>query len=302
MLIRMSSPLPKNRLRDADALCHAADGFWAFVRRPRVLSVDELRTLDADAENQLGLPPAILMENAAMHAASVITRLAPSAVLIVAGPGHNGGDGFALARQLAIAGVRTHTVLVGDPNRLSPCTAINRNAAIALGLAQTLPGKPSDQTVRIERLLSGGEWDTVVDAVFGTGLSRPAAGHAARAIECINASRASGGHRITVSLDVPSGLDADRGRAEGPVVRADLTISFAASKIGFSTIDAQHALGEIALVPIGLPDAFVSRFGAPITIEPGTHWRDAHRNAAESRLGPQRTDRPAGRSAERGPR
>lgn len=284
-----------DRLR-ADAHV-SADGFLSLVPEPRVLDRSELRSLDSVAEQEFGIPPAVLMENAALHAARVVRVLAPKAVLVVCGGGNNGGDGFALTRQLATFGVHARAVLVTDPEKRSPLAEMNHNAAQRLGLTLEHPAG-STPSGHAQDLVGIGAWDVVIDAMFGTGLSRPIDGPLADLIETINSVRDKTRRFRTASLDIPSGLDADSGRAGGTVVRADLTVTFASSKVGFGAIEAQHALGEIVLVPIGVPGSLTARFGVPLDLCPGTHWRDAHRDAI-GRAGGGSPARPAGRDAAR---
>ncbi|MBZ0171458.1 MAG: NAD(P)H-hydrate epimerase, partial [Phycisphaerales bacterium] len=206
------------------------------IADPRVLSRDELRSLDRIAVEEMGVPSILLMENAAMGAAGCIARmldvLAPGAVAVLAGTGNNGGDGFAVARHLHILGHAVRVLLVGDEDRLTPDSATNRSALRACGVGIGVIST-TDEQVAYEQLLDWLNTHTpplIVDGLLGTGLSRGVVGPLLGAIRAINRARSSGPAACVVALDLPSGLDADTGRALGDAVRADVTLTFAALK------------------------------------------------------------------------
>ena len=266
------SVIPNSLRREAN---HAWEGFVSFVPSPRVLTAEDLRTLDYAAEHEFGIPPAVLMENAALHAARLIESTAPGPVLVLCGSGNNGGDGYALTRLLATRGIYARAAPITDPNALTGPAAMNHIAALRLGLLTTPhPGTPhADHAIA---LLQSGDHHTAVEAILGTGLGRPIEGTLAELIGSLNDSRRTGTVRRTIALDIPSGLHADSGAPLG-AINADLTITFAASKQGFGEITAQPHLGEIALVPIGVPNAIITRFGHPLPDQPTALWRQAHR-------------------------
>jgi hydroxyethylthiazole kinase-like uncharacterized protein yjeF len=220
------------------------------------------------------------MENAAIGAADAIERLPSPAgeapVLIIAGPGNNGGDGLALARHLHIRGRRSTVLLAGDPERLSPDAGSNLRVLRTTGVPIRIATTDAAEATR-DALESGGP-AVVVDALFGTGLTRPLEGQPGGVVTAINSARRAGCIARVVALDVPSGLDADSGapigHPEHPTVRADLTVTFAALKRGFFAIEAQEYLGGLVLVPIGVPPEFVARFGEPLRDARRSHARD----------------------------
>ncbi len=170
----------------------------------------EIAEIDRRAEEEYGVPPGALMERAGAAVADEIRRRWPGRpVLVLAGPGRNGGDGRVVARLLGgtVAGP-------ADPLRPAPRAV-------------------------------------VVDALFGTGLNREVTGPARAAIEAVNAlDRAE--HPV-VSVDLPSGLDADSGRPLGVAVRADLTVTMGLPKTGFQAPGAAAFLGELVVADIGHP-------------------------------------------------
>jgi NAD(P)H-hydrate epimerase len=221
-----------------------------------------VRELDRDASDRIGLPSIVLMENAGRGAFELIrARFAGSLrrVLIVGGPGQNGGDGWVVARLLAAAGHAPRCVLVGDRGRVRGDAAVNLAALAKLGIA--VPAAGEGDLGMLEAGL--GAATVVVDALFGTGLDRPLTAVPAAVVERINACSAK-----VVALDLPSGVDADSGAvlgaargsdsavgsaAGGVAVDADLTVTFAAHKLGLHQHPGAALAGEVVCVTIGVP-------------------------------------------------
>lgn len=270
---------------------------------PRVLSRDELRELDRVAVEELGLPSILLMENAAIGASRSVLRalgvLESGVVVVVAGTGNNGGDGLAVARQLHIQGVEVRVALIGDAGRMTADSAANLKALRAASAAVEVIGENSCNGAeeRVAAWLGEIGPAVVIDALLGTGLSRDVEGPVAGAIRAINRARSERSTLLVVSLDLPSGLDADTGRPLGEAVRADVTATFAALKRGFFTMEAQEWVGEIELLPIGVPPELTARFGEPFTAEPTEHARGEDWVQG----GPPENPHGAGRDAGEGP-
>ncbi|MEO1236853.1 MAG: NAD(P)H-hydrate epimerase [Planctomycetota bacterium] len=222
----------------------------------------QARAVDGYAIERAGVPGLVLMENAAINVAGVVMDVlrehyvvdADSArVAVVCGGGNNGGDGYAVARQLASFGLSPTVTAVSDPARLTGDAAAMHRAWLGVGGGVT----PALETAAVEAAACGwAEAHVVVDAVLGTGYGeergamRPTA---AAAVAAIN--QKTTGH--VVAVDVPSGLDADTGRpaAGSDAVRADVTVSFLAEKAGFAVPGAGGYLGRVVLADIGLPEA-----------------------------------------------
>jgi hydroxyethylthiazole kinase-like uncharacterized protein yjeF len=187
-----------------------------------------------------GTPGAELMRRAAAAAWRELLRRWPRAgrLAVLCGPGNNGGDGYALARLARAAGLEVALWRVG--------TAATRGDAVAARQAWLADGG-AERAYRNEPL---GAADVVVDAVFGIGLARAPAGAAQAAILAIDAARQSGAG--VIALDVPSGLDADRGAAPGDVVRADLTVTFIGAKPGLYTGAGPDCAGQVVLDDLGV--------------------------------------------------
>lgn len=185
-------------------------------------SVETLHALDEPA----------LMERAGCAAAVLAARLAGAAgsrVLVLAGPGNNGGDGFVLARELLQRGYVVTLASVAQTGRYPADAALARQRWLDAG-------------GRIETVLPDGDWALAVDALFGIGLSRPVEGIWADWIGRFNTLPCP-----RLALDVPSGLNGDTGSLTGPCVKATHTATFIALKPGLLTLEGPDHVGELSL-------------------------------------------------------
>lgn len=197
----------------------------------------QVRAMDAHAVDVLGVAAYELMCRAGAAAWRQLHQRWPKAKVIgvACGPGNNGGDGYVLARLARAAGCRV--VLVAPPGG-NPRTG---PARLALSDWRAAGGS----VISFDGLLP--EADVWVDAIYGIGLTRPPSEAAQAMIERINASRVP-----VLSMDVPSGLDADTGHAHGAAVRASVTVSFIAAKRGLYTGMARDFDGEVVLERLDL--------------------------------------------------
>jgi NAD(P)H-hydrate epimerase len=207
-------------------------------------TTEQVRAIDARALEALGIDAYELMVRAGAAAWRLAERRWPQArrVVIACGPGNNGGDGYVLA-QLALAAGRD--VLVVTPAGL-PASRACKRAAEAWREA-------GGRTHPFDGALP--EADLYVDALFGTGLSRPVVGHAQAMIERINASR-----KPVLALDVPSGLDADHGRAGRVCIVAEATLALLAGKRGLHTGQACDFAGEVLFDDLDVPASVFASF------------------------------------------
>jgi len=194
----------------------------------KLYSVEAMRAADARAA-ELGYPSILLMEAAGRAVAAALRERYPTArrVVVVAGKGNNGGDGFVAARWLHFWG---HEVAVYAPEGHKGDAELARAA-----LSAHLPIRPLAETDLSEA-------GVIIDALFGTGLSRAVAGEYAELIEKINQAAAP-----VVAIDVPSGLP------HKPFVEAELTVALAGLKPVHVFYPARQACGKVLLAPIGLP-------------------------------------------------
>ena len=211
----------------------------------REFSRIQAKELDRRSWEELGMPSICLMENAGAGATAVALEMlgeTGAKVLCACGPGQNGGDGMVVARHLACAGCAVEIVLLTGSQPDSPPGDAGVNLRICRALGLTIRDFQSSASLA-ERAP-----DLVVDALFGTGLSRPLAGAAAEFVQRIAELR-----RPVLSLDLPSGLDCDTGAPLGPCIRADVTATFAAPKLGFRSPAAAAWTGLVRVVGIGVP-------------------------------------------------
>lgn len=218
---------------------------------------EAMRRADARASEEFGIPSMLLMENAGRGAADVIMRDFADArdTVIFCGPGNNGGDGFVVARHLANAGWRIDVIRTRDEYTGDAATALE--ACISCPrVSMHRSDKISDDDIRaaIERA------DVAVDALLGTGANGAPRGEVLRLIEILNDSRAH-----VVSLDIPSGICTDTGEAASSAVRAQMTISFLARKVGTSIAPGSTHAGRVVAVGIGAPRESIT--DAPAAIE-----------------------------------
>ncbi len=207
------------------------------------LSCAEIRALEERLIGTLGIPSLVLMENAGRGAAELLVTLGVAGkVVVCCGKGNNGGDGLVLARHLDNRQIPVRVLLFAHPDELSPDAAVNYHILVQAGLIL----QPEATTADLERELPSADW--VVDALFGTGLRGPLRSPFDRIVAAINQAPVR-----VLALDIPSGLDGDRGEPLGPTIRAQHTATFLITKSGFLQPHAQPWLGQLHLVDIGLP-------------------------------------------------
>jgi ADP-dependent NAD(P)H-hydrate dehydratase / NAD(P)H-hydrate epimerase len=263
-----------------------------------------MREIDRLTTERYAVPSLLLMESAAGAAAREIAAqlshdLKGKTFQILCGPGNNGGDGAALARVLWTAGARADLLLFGRVEETKGDARTNfeiarRLAGFDAGSAHRPPPLsfvechdiPSWESVASARH----GYDVIVDALFGTGLTRPLEGVFAKAVahlELLRSAREHAGHAapLFVSLDLPSGLNADLQNPIGPAVRADLTVTFTAAKPANVLPPASHFNGRLAVADIGSPEALVGAAPSKLFLteaEDARAWLGATRYAPDS--------------------
>ncbi len=216
-----------------------------------ILTTAEMRAADA-AAIAAGTPGIELMENAGEAVARAAETLAPDGdILVLCGPGNNGGDGFVAARRLQAAGRAVRVFLLGERDGLTG------DARVA---SDRWPGpvEPLDAALSADSAL-------VVDALFGAGLSRPLGG--------VPAELAARRWPAVLAVDTPSGLNGDAGRPDGTVFRADATVTFAAKKPAHVLEPGRSLCGPVAVADIGLPDAVLREAGGTLYENGPDLWR-----------------------------
>jgi NAD(P)H-hydrate epimerase len=197
----------------------------------RPITVKEAQAFDKKAQAKLGIPSIILMENAGRHVAEVALKMLgkKKRVSVICGVGNNGGDGFVAARHLMNAGIKVSVLIVGKISKLKPDP--KKNFII-------LRNMKAEFTKKIDG-------DLIIDALFGIGLKSEVREPYASVIDLMNKSG-----KPILAVDVPSGLNADTGKALGIAVKAKKTVTFVASKKGFAK--ARKYCGKVVVRDIGI--------------------------------------------------
>ena len=230
----------------------------------RLCSTAEMQAMDAYAIEALGLPPRLLMENAASQVTNYLvqrviqdtprgktlrrkaSRSGTPPILCCCGPGNNGGDGYAVARQLRIAGLPSEVIALGNPRSAEA----QANARVWERCGGTTHHWPQDAETIRQKLASA---TVLVDALFGIGLTRPLEGPAIALIEAIEAAIEAGAIPRRVAIDVPSGVDGDRGSLWGRALPCTETLCLQVLKQGLFQHPAREAAGQIHTVSIAIP-------------------------------------------------
>ncbi len=216
----------------------------------KILNVKQMTEVDRLSTSQCAVPSLLLMENAGVSLFQGLSEvfgetLSGRKVLILCGKGNNGGDGLVLARQLAQRGVERNVVLLGRRQEVAGDAAANLEMYIRSG-EEVREVVSEEEWHRFEPELS--RHDCIVDALLGTGLSKPLRGLYAKAVEAINRSGA-----FILAVDIPTGMLSDSLEPAPLSVRADLTVTFTAPKLAHIFNPDQAALGRLIVAPIGSP-------------------------------------------------
>jgi hydroxyethylthiazole kinase-like uncharacterized protein yjeF len=214
--------------------------------RLSIVSAAAMRERDRLTMEGFGLPGMVLMERAALACSDVILSRTPASapVCVLAGPGNNGGDGLAIARQLHGAGRDVAVVLAADPARLSGDTAAQFRMLLALDIPVVVVEPGEDDFTSV---LQAPVW---VDALLGTGSTGAPRGIIAQVLESATALRELA---WVLAVDLPSGAEADSGRVSGSALRADVTVTFDSRKWAHVLPPALDHIGELVVADIGIP-------------------------------------------------
>ncbi|MCA8997994.1 MAG: NAD(P)H-hydrate epimerase [Planctomycetaceae bacterium] len=217
------------------------------------LSREQVRSIDQQAIERLGIPGIVLMENAGRGCTDfLLEKMTEQSgrVVICCGKGNNGGDGFVIARQLMIAEVPVEIVVFHSEDDFQGDARTNLTILKRMGCPVPYLSLPEDEA-ELKRKLSSAGW--LVDALLGTGATGAPRAPYDTVISAMNASGVP-----ILAVDVPSGLDCDSGEASATTIRARLTATFASSKPGLELEPAQEFTGEVRVIPIGLPESVLT--------------------------------------------
>jgi ADP-dependent NAD(P)H-hydrate dehydratase / NAD(P)H-hydrate epimerase len=242
----------------------------------------EMQMLDKCAIEDFGIPGIVLMENAGLGTVLMMEReLGPAKnhfAIIFIGPGNNGGDGLVIGRHLHQRGCEAIFFFLVNPDELTGDSATNLNIIRQL----KLPFHVIDTTTRVQTIpvllkqieSRGKPCYVVIDALFGTGLTREITGHFAATIDLINRPDFALNIPI-VSVDIPSGMDSDSGRILGISVKANLTATFGCAKPGQIMHGGSELTGKLHIIDIGIPPEVFRRTVIPtelITEDIASSW------------------------------
>ena len=226
----------------------------------KLFTAEAMREADRRPGTELGVPSLFLMENAGRGCVELIQRRYGASpvrkAVIVAGRGNNGGDGYVIARLLAAQGWRTMTLVVARREEISGDARTN----LELLPPDTVRFSPEGILPFAGELAKA---TIVVDALFGTGLTREITGPPAEAVNLINAAG-----RPVVAVDIPSGIHGTTGKVLRTAVRADLTVTFAGAKVGQFLYPGAEYVGELRVIEIDIPPSILEE-------SPGYDYIDA---------------------------
>lgn len=215
-----------------------------IVERRYLVSAEEMKQYDKNTIEYYGIPSLVLMERAALSVYEELTRRVPAdrkvKVLVAAGCGNNGGDGIAIGRMLMLQGYQVQVCLIGERTK---CTEQTRQQ-LAIW---------EKYGCSVQSKIEETEYDIMVDALFGIGLSRRVEGIYGEVIDRINRMKQNGGKKVLVcAVDIPSGIHTDTGEVMGTAVRADLTVTFGFEKLGHILYPGCEYAGEVVCADIGI--------------------------------------------------
>ncbi|MCZ6679994.1 MAG: NAD(P)H-hydrate dehydratase [Candidatus Poribacteria bacterium] len=217
----------------------------------KVVTAQQMRQIDQHTIEDIGIAGVVLMENAGSAVVRAIRRRFPDCqhVGVVVGKGNNGGDGLVIARQLALTGQSVQVFLVSPPDRFTGDALTNLQIAQNLNLPIVQILSESD----LERLKSQiVSCDLIIDAIFGTGLRGAVRGYIGDVIECLNDTTCP-----IVAVDLPSGLEADTGMAEGACIQSTYTVTMGLPKRGLLIHPGAALTGQLEVAEIGFPPSVI---------------------------------------------
>jgi len=221
-----------------------------------LVTADEMRLLDQKVINEYGIPGIILMENAGLAVMHVIKNhfsgsLARKRILVFAGKGNNGGDGFVVARHLVNAGCDVKIFLLCKPEELQGDALINWKIARKMNIRYQLIVSDRDLNVVKVGLMYT---ELVIDGIFGTGFKGGVQGTIAKLIDIVNEAG-----KTVVSIDLPSGMVADTGCVKGACIKAQYTVTLALPKVGLVLEPAAPFVGKLVTADISFPPELIAK-------------------------------------------
>ena len=215
----------------------------------KVVTAEEMRRIDRDTIDEFGIPALLLMERAGSSVADRIMEIyGPRKVIVACGSGNNGGDGMVAARILRDEGWDVSVFLASDPNKLKNDAQLQYQAALRFGVPVNNSAMLIEHASELFR-----PHTIIIDALFGTGLSKEIRGRYSELINVLNKS----GLPI-VAIDIPSGISSDTGQVMGDAISADYTITFGLPKRGHFLYPGAEHTGKLFIENIGFPHKVLS--------------------------------------------
>lgn len=215
----------------------------------KLTTVEEMRNIDRRAIEEVGIPEVVLMENAAREVFDALEDLVDGIegkrICVIAGTGNNGGDAFAATRYIANAGGRAKVFVLGQTERMTPSAAVNFNVICNMGVEVFTLSAEHDWDKLLVVLKTA---DAVVDGLLGTGFQGQLRAEAIRLIQTVNSSMLP-----VLSIDVPSGVNADNGQVESVAIRAAETVTLGEPKWGIMFAPGSVHCGKLVTDGIGIP-------------------------------------------------
>ena len=216
----------------------------------RKVTSSEMKAIDELCIKAIGIPGIVLMENASLKVIKHIDSKYNN-FTIVCGVGNNGGDGLAVARHLIVEDKNVDIFVLGNLDKASKDFTINYNILINLGVEIQQITREEDLK-RISKSLDNSQM--TIDSIFGTGLTRNVEGLFAETIDIMNEKS-----KYIISVDIPSGLNADNGEILNKCIKANKTITIQLPKIGLSTFNGKLNSGEVIVETIGMPKITIEK-------------------------------------------
>ncbi len=213
------------------------------------LKSEEMRFVEEKTMEQLGIPGIILMEHAALAVSNEVLKKTEdnTKVYVFCGTGNNGGDGFAIARQLIQQNITTKIFIIGDSTSIKGDAKTNYNILVNSGAEVICIKEEKDILLLFNKI----DRDSIiVDSILGIGCNKPLKGLIKLVAEKINASGA-----YVVSTDIPTGINCDTGQIMEASVKADKTVCFGFPKIGLFLYPAKEYVGELIIADISIPQS-----------------------------------------------
>ncbi|MDD5039264.1 MAG: NAD(P)H-hydrate dehydratase [Dehalococcoidales bacterium] len=221
----------------------------------KILTVEQMRQVEQDC-GKVGLPTTMLMENAGKAVAEEVSRILGNInkqnILVLVGPGNNGGDGLVAARYLHDWGAKVSLYLFGQRTPDDPNLKLVRDRSLP-----SLEAMRDEKMEGLDNLLASA--DAVIDAIFGTGKSRPLDDIYVRVLNRVAEAKEKRPGLCIIALDLPSGLNADSGAVDPSCLYADNTITLGFPKPGLFNPPGMERTGKITVVDIGIPSYLAER-------------------------------------------